>query len=119
MKMALAMLSNMSAKDLSRCVETNNETMLTRIPGVGKKTAQRLLIELKGKLDEFSDVELVSHDSIQTDDVAMVAEVESALINLGYKEKEAQNAIKLAMQSEDYTQMQQLLRATLKQLSNF
>ncbi len=119
MKMALAMLSNMSAADLSHCVETNNEAMLTRIPGVGKKTAQRLLIELKGKLNEFRDVQLMAYENDNSDDVAMVAEVESALINLGYKEKEAQNAIKIAMQSENYTQTQHLLRATLKQLSGF
>lgn len=121
-KMALAMLSAMNAKQLHQCIVTENESLLTSIPGVGKKTAQRLLIELKDKFNEFADNDMpvaVFNDD-NPSNLVMALEVESALVNLGYKEKEAKNAIKAVTQSQsslEYTQMQQLLRATLKYLS--
>ncbi|WP_227430828.1 Holliday junction branch migration protein RuvA [Psychrobacter sp. I-STPA6b] len=124
-KMALAMLSAMSAAELKAHVEQGSETALTRIPGIGKKTAQRLLIELKDKL---KDIEIdnsfmesqVSEPSVNHEG-QIIAEVESALLSLGYREKEAQQAIKAAQSAYDMqiTDTQQLLKATLKQLSNF
>lgn len=114
-KMALATLSNMNAKQLSQCVYTSDEAMLTAIPGVGKKTAQRLIIELKGKLDEFGGHELGG----QSTNTTIADEVQSALINLGYSQKEAQNAIKLADKDTAQTDIQNLLKATLKILSGF
>lgn len=119
-KMALAMLSAMSASELKSCVDTGNETALTRIPGVGKKTAQRLLIELKGKLDEFGSEYVSEQMSMPMNagtQMQVIAETESALINLGYKEKEAQNAIKSAY--VEGMDMQTLLRLSLKNLSGF
>lgn len=75
---ALAVLSGMSVADLSQAVTLQDAARLTRIPGIGKKTAERLLLELKGRLA----------------DVAVAAEgkgndVLNALIALGYSEKEA------------------------------
>ncbi|MDO5651264.1 MAG: Holliday junction branch migration protein RuvA [Moraxella sp.] len=119
-KMALAMLSAMSAGELKSCVDTANETALVRIPGVGKKTAQRLLIELKGKLDEFSDgasLSSTNSDNLMSNQMQVLAEVESALIGLGYKDKEAQSAIKNAY--TDGMDTQDLLKNSLKQLSGF
>ncbi|MDO4250690.1 MAG: Holliday junction branch migration protein RuvA [Moraxella sp.] len=122
-KMALAMLSSMTAAKLCECIETGDEATLTRIPGVGKKTAQRLLIELKGKLEEFaSDAPLFDRvDAPKVgNDMAILAEVEGALISLGYKDKEAQQAIKHAKADlGDGLDTQTLLKATLKQLAKF
>lgn len=125
-KMALAMLSALSATQLKEAVEYGDDTALVRVPGIGKKTAQRLIIELKGKL------ELDSTDPLPTAPIADIApknpmyiihEVESALISLGYKEKEAQTAIKSARQSleEQGVEMDtsNLLKASLKTLSGF
>lgn len=126
-KMALAMLSTLSAGELKRAVEHEDDSALVRIPGIGKKTAQRLIIELKGKLLEFgSDISELSGQgeffdvSLQADNqMQIIAEVESALIGLGYKEKEAQNAIKQAQLGLDDVNISSLLKASLKQLSGF
>lgn len=121
-KMALAMLSAMPASQLKRAVEMDDDHALTKIPGIGKKTAQRLVIELKGKLTDIGVVSMQDDGGlfqVETTGSVMqvIAEVESALISLGYKEKEAQNAIKKVQSDEQDTQA--LLKAALKQLSGF
>lgn len=123
-KMALAMLSAMSAAELKMHVEQDSETALTRIPGIGKKTAQRLLIELKDKLKNIEtdnhEFELNADSPVASHEGSIIAEVEGALISLGYKEKEAQQAIKAAKSSGDiFEDTQSLLKATLRQLSSF
>lgn len=126
-KMALTMLSAMSAQELKMHVEQGSEVALTRIPGIGKKTAQRLLIELKDKLKAVqmdglplamdADTEMPTGAS---NVMAVIAEVEGALISLGYKEKEAQQAIKAARAADEtLADTQGLLKATLKQLATF
>lgn len=123
-KMALAMLSAMSASELKVHVDQGSELALTKIPGIGKKTAQRLLIELKDKLNDIEidsiHLELTMTTAGIPHEGSIIAEVEGALISLGYKEKEAQLAIKAAKsQGEDFADTQSLLKATLKQLSSF
>ncbi|PYE39632.1 Holliday junction branch migration protein RuvA [Psychrobacter fozii] len=123
-KMALAMLSAMSAAELKMHVEQDSETALTRIPGIGKKTAQRLLIELKDKLKNIevdnSNLEFAIQPAEISAEDNIIAEVEGALISLGYKEKEAQQAIKAAKSKGDvFADTQGLLKATLQQLSTF
>lgn len=125
-KMALAMLSSLSASELKRAVEHGDDSALVRIPGIGKKTAQRLIIELKGKLVEFGDVaefggqgEFFDEANTAVNPMHVLAEVESALIGLGYKEKEAQNAIKQAQIGLENPTSSNLLKAALKQLSGF
>ncbi|OOS25074.1 Holliday junction branch migration protein RuvA [Moraxella pluranimalium] len=123
-KMALAMLSTLSAGEIKRAVEQDNDVVLVRVPGIGKKTAQRIILDLKGKLAEFGDVSptdvggLFEPSDAVSNPMQVIAEVESALISLGYKEKEAQAAIKNA-QSDDATTTQALLKAALRQLSGF
>ncbi len=123
-KMALAMLSAMSPAELKMHVEQDSEVALTRIPGIGKKTAQRLLIELKDKLKNIevdsSSLDFTVQPTSVSHEGSIIAEVEGALISLGYKEKEAQQAIKAAKSNGDvFTDTQGLLKATLQQLSRF
>jgi Holliday junction DNA helicase RuvA len=79
---ALAVLSGMSVADLAHAVALQEAQALTRIPGIGKKTAERLLLELKGKLGEAKAVAGGSGDIL------------NALLGLGYSEKEALAAVK-------------------------
>lgn len=122
-KMAVAMLSTLTASEIKRAVDQDNDVALVRVPGIGKKTAQRIILDLKGKLAEFGDMSAEPSDGLFADTTSanpmqIIAEVESALISLGYKEKEAQAAIKAA-QSDDVTTTQALLKAALRQLSGF
>jgi Holliday junction DNA helicase RuvA len=81
---ALSVLSGLSVADLAQSVAMQDAGRLTRIPGIGKKTAERLLLELKNKLVEVS----VSPAPQAASDVL------HALVALGYSEKEAQAAVK-------------------------
>ncbi len=88
-KMALAVLSGLSAADLAQAVVMQDVTLLTKIPGVGKKTAERLLLELKGKIADALPVGTAPQQ------VASVnSDVLNALLALGYNEREASAAVR-------------------------
>ncbi len=88
-RIALAVLSGMSPNDLADAVEQNNIGLLTRVPGIGKKTAERLVLELKGKLNgsAFASTLGATASDVHNDIV-------SALLALGYSEREAQSAVR-------------------------
>ena len=102
-KMALAILSGIESDEFVRCVESNDIATLVRVPGVGKKTAERLIIEMRDKLKQLDIAPALASTSGQGEDgVSGVASVnernvrsdaESALIALGYKPAEASKAI--------------------------
>ena len=86
---ALALLSGMSVAELVQAVATQEAARLTKVPGIGKKTAERLLLELKDKLGaELSSGVTVNRGAPAADDVL------NALLALGYNEKEARYALK-------------------------
>lgn len=91
-KLALAVLSGLSVAELSEAIIRQEAGRLTRIPGVGKKTAERLLLEMKGRLTNTGEGAIVSggHPPVHapSDDIL------AALLALGYSEKEAAPAIK-------------------------
>jgi Holliday junction DNA helicase RuvA len=89
-KSALSILSGLSIDDLVQAVAMQDTAMLTRVPGVGKKTAERLLLELK---DKFSVSGLTSANANQPKSAS--SDVLNALISLGYNEREALAAVKL------------------------
>ena len=86
-RIALAVLSGMSVGDLKQAVSEQDSGRLTRIPGIGKKTAERLLLELKDKLD-------IAVVAVQSEAGTAGSDVMNALLSLGYSDKEAQFAIK-------------------------
>jgi len=88
-KSALSILSGLSVEDLIRAITLQEAGMLTRIPGVGKKTAERLLLELK---DKFSMLDGVSLGTAKPQ--SSNADVLTALVALGYNEREALAAVK-------------------------
>jgi holliday junction DNA helicase RuvA len=88
-RMALAVLSGMSVQDLAQAITLQDAARLTRVPGIGKKTAERLLLELKGKLG--ADIGVTAAALSQSDHAA---DILNALLALGYSEKEALAAIK-------------------------
>ena len=113
-KMALAILSGMSASEFALSVQNNDVATLVKLPGVGKKTAERLVIEMR---DRLSDIDAgVSQGNMTTVAQPGIAEeAESALIALGYKPQDAAKMVSRA-ESSEITTAEQLIRAALKSM---
>lgn len=89
-RIALAILSGMNSDELARAIQAEDAAALARIPGIGKKTAERLILELRGKLG--ADVSGLPAGS--TSPVSAQSDIVAALLALGYNEREAAAAIK-------------------------
>ncbi|NVK74004.1 Holliday junction branch migration protein RuvA [Marinomonas sp. CT5] len=112
-KMALAILSSMSSEELINNVQESDVTALTRIPGVGKKTAERLIIELRDKLGQAAKTDLFTAPAVLRQVQADPRqEAEAALISLGYKPQEAAKAI--ASVPVDASNSEDVIKAALK-----
>ncbi|MDO9168875.1 MAG: Holliday junction branch migration protein RuvA [Methylobacter sp.] len=93
-KLALAILSGQSAEEFHRCIHNNDTQALVRLPGVGKKTAERLVIEMRDRLPDLSDsTDSVDSSAVGSDKIQRVnnpkQEAISALCSLGYKPLDA------------------------------
>lgn len=104
-KMALNILSGISHNDLLHAIETEDVALLCRIPGLGKKTAHRLILELREKLPSVKETK----DRVFEDTL-------SALINLGYKKSIAQGSLEKAYK-KGYRDIEGLLKEALKYLT--
>jgi len=97
-KLALTILSGMSAEDFTRCILEEDSKTLTKLPGVGKKTAERLVIELKDRLQKDDSIKLPG--ATDTDRAPLERQVNpvndavSALISLGYKAQQASQMVR-------------------------
>lgn len=88
---ALSILSGLSVSDLTAAIEQQETALLTTVPGIGKKTAERLLLELRGKLSSPTDSATSSTSSAATNDRS---DILNALLALGYNNNEASKALK-------------------------
>ena len=112
--LALKILSGMSVEELIPAIRGGDLGRLTRIPGVGKKTAERMVVELKDKLESAA----VEAEKPAVSSVAGVeADVISALVNLGYEARAAESAVGEAKREAGTSHFEKLLRATLQTLS--
>lgn len=115
-KLGITILSGLDSSALARCVEDDDVTTLVKLPGIGKKTAERLLIELRDKVKALGvdggGLELSGSVSSQASAANIQEEAESALIALGYKPQDASKAVKAA-KSEDQS-LEDLIKAALK-----
>ncbi|GAB1421803.1 Holliday junction branch migration protein RuvA [Anaerolineales bacterium] len=111
-RLALAILSTLSIDNLRNAVASERVELLTRVPGIGRKTAQKIMLELKDKLP-------IGLDTMPTSDFYTTnSEVMDALIALGYSVVEAQSAIQsLPMDAPD--NVEERIRLTLSHLSKF
>jgi len=122
-KMALAILSGMAVDDFVRCVQTDNTAALVKVPGVGKKTAERLIIEVKDRLREWEVTTENTRPMLEpthavVNSSVMIADAESALVTLGYKPVEAAKMIAAVEQVQDVANSESLIRLALKQTAN-
>jgi Holliday junction DNA helicase RuvA len=122
-KLGITMLSGMSAEEIIASIRTNNLARLTSIPGVGKKTAERLVIELRDKIVALSSPALEEEFSAQTGASATVTEETMredalfALLNFGYQRASAEKAIMAAIQEGDEITVEVILRRSLRLLA--
>jgi Holliday junction DNA helicase RuvA len=115
-KLALAVLSGMeNAEFIVSCVQRGDVTQLTRIPGVGKKTAERIVLELKDRLTKLisaSDLAVLSASETKLRD-----DLISALLNLGYHRPLAQKAVDVVVNKGSDVGFEEALKSTLQELS--
>lgn len=110
-KLARVILSGMAPKDLLDALGAGDVARLSSIPGVGKKTAQRMVLELKDKVAELAVGEPAAPPAPVDDDLV------SALVNLGYKESLAERAVGATRRENPDAGFPELLRLSLKKLS--
>lgn len=118
-KMALAILSGMAADAFARTVRENNVSALTSMPGVGKKTAERLIIEMRDRLGEWEGSEAQAGAiGIGMSPSSMTRDAETALISLGYKPQQAARAIALIQKDNEHiADSEELIRLALKSMA--
>jgi len=118
-KMALAILSGIEGAEFVRCVQNHDINTLIKLPGVGRKTAERLLVEMQDRLKDFSHwlpslpATLGAGGTKRTARIE-ISEAESALIALGYKPQEAARAI--AALNTDGLKSEDIIRQALKNM---
>lgn len=111
-KMALGILSGMTAGEFAHAIRTNDVATLVKLPGVGKKTAERLVIEMRDRIDH---IDATANASVAVKRPDIQQEAESALIALGYKPQDAAKMISRT-ESDQVTTAEQLIRAALKSM---
>ena len=117
-KLALTILSGISADDFARCVQDGDSASLVRLPGVGKKTAERLIVEMRDRLADWQEGGALPSLTPSTTQPASsqrdeVRDAISALVSLGYKPPEASRLISKV--EEEGMDSEALIRAALKQ----
>lgn len=111
-KLAVTILSGLNPERTVVAIRAQDHATLTRIPGVGKKLAERLVVELKDKLEDFAVAPVVAARALG----AAAEDVLSALVNLGYQRPAAQKAIEAAIEKDKAAggDFDELFRAALK-----
>ena len=94
-KIALAILSGMNADELALAIAGEDTARLAKVPGIGKKTAERLVLELRGKLGSLSASVPASGKALPAEAFSPRQDILHALLALGYNEREAAAALKL------------------------
>jgi len=112
-KLAITILSGMPADEMVRAIRGNDVARLTRIPGIGKKTAERMVLELRDKLPEAGPATAVAVSVMS----ATEEDVLSALLNLGYQRPAAEKALALATRNGKAGSFDAMFRQALAALS--
>lgn len=111
-KLAIAILSSITPDEFVRCIRQENATLLTKLPGIGKKTAERLVVEMK---DRLQDADYVSSHAATCAAPSFADEAVKALEALGYKPQEANKIIKQL--DDGQKTCEQLIREALQSLA--
>ena len=116
-KMALGILSGMSVEDFVQAVRNNDSEAMVRMPGIGKKTAERLMIEMRDKMIEWGSDDNVGSDLSSQTKSSFTKDAEIAMINLGYKPQQAARAIAQVLKvNPEINDSEELIRFSLKSM---
>ena len=110
-KLGLAVLSGMSVEKFSEAVQNEDIATLSSIPGLGKKTAARLILELRGKLPALGE-----RDGAAKTGISAAGDAVSALVNLGYRKGDSEKAVQNAVKA-GYEPVEEIIREALKYLT--
>jgi len=121
-KLGITLLSGMSAEEMITSIRNNNLAKLTLIPGVGRKTAERLVMELRDKVASLAagvdeDLGATAEAASAPTEDSMRADALSALLNLGYQRTAAEKAVTAALGENDEVSVESILRASLRKLA--
>jgi len=115
-KVALSILSGMTPDEFLSCVATKDVTRLTKVPGIGKKTAERLVFDLKDKVEASMDVSSnVGGSDANEESGSARAQAEDALMALGYKQAEAVKLLERTATAEQ--SVEEMIRGALRSIS--
>ena len=113
-KLALAILSGLPLTELVRAVQMGDVGLISTIPGIGKKSAERLIIELKDKVGNIGSQGSIHPSHLGDSDI--VREAESALVTLGYKQLEVRKTIARLLKDNNFSSSEDIVKATIKAL---
>ena len=113
-RLALNILSGIASEDLARALKESDQVRLVAIPGVGKKLAERMIVELKDKLIAFSSDSASSKPAYG--DSQLMQDAVSALVNLGYRKAEAENNVRTGLK-RGQASLEEVLKETLRRMS--
>ena len=116
-KMALGILSSMQANEFVRAVRSNDINAMVKMPGIGKKTAERLLIEMRDRLKDWDD-DTEAGSTQAPVSASITNDAETALVSLGYKPQQAAHAIAAVLKANpEITGSEELIRRSLKSMA--
>jgi Holliday junction DNA helicase RuvA len=117
-KLGIVILSGAPVEELASCIAEGNLVRLTSIPGIGRKTAERMVLELKSQMAPYLIPEQVMPDREQDSFGALEEDVLSALVNLGYPRTAAEKALRATVHTDKCERnFEDILRNTLQRLS--
>ncbi|MDE0310013.1 MAG: Holliday junction branch migration protein RuvA [Acidiferrobacterales bacterium] len=114
-RIGLAILSDLNIAEVVTCVQLGDTKPLEKVPGIGAKTAEKLLIELRDKIKQFAIEDVTVDGELRAGNA--VREAIEALVELGYSNRDARQAIMAARESTDATSTEELIREALSALS--
>jgi len=114
-KIALAMMSTLPTRRLVQAVRDGDLRTLTAVPGIGKRSAERIVVELRDRLDGFSGG--AAGASQATGDHGLVADLESGLANLGFKTKDISRAVEKVVAAQPEADLGELLAAAIAEMT--
>jgi Holliday junction DNA helicase RuvA len=114
-KLAIAVLSALSVPDLAHAIQASDDSKLRTIPGIGKKTAARMVLELKDKMKVLASSDLTGPAAAKEEETE---DAVSALVNLGYKKTVAEEALRTVKQGASGLSIEKLIKEALRVLVN-